>query len=48
METLLYVSSVKVPFTPVLAVTIGLWTYDKDGTGTIDFHEFLAIMMDKM
>ena len=22
--------------------------YDKDGTGTIDFHEFLAIMMDKM
>ena len=22
--------------------------FDKDGTGTIDFHEFLAIMMKKM
>ena len=23
-------------------------TFDKDGSGTIDFHEFLAIMMKKM
>ena len=22
--------------------------FDKDGSGTIDFHEFLAIMMKKM